>query len=53
MTGKPTDTQERFTGHGAEWRHGKLENQDAAVATAWVEQRIDKRSIADQQGPCS
>ena len=45
MTGKPTDTQERFTGHGAEWRHGKLESQDAAVATAWVEQRIDKRSM--------
>ncbi len=36
---------ERFTGHGAEWRDAHLSPQEAAVATSWVEQRIDKRSM--------
>ncbi len=36
---------ERFTGHGAEWREAKLSPEDAMTATAWVEQRIDKRSM--------
>jgi heterodisulfide reductase subunit B2 len=36
---------ERFTGHGAEWRNANLNAQDARTATAWVEQVIDKRSM--------
>ncbi len=35
----------RFTGHGAEWRDAKLSQEEAKLATAWVEQRIDKRSM--------
>ena len=37
--------QERFTGHGAEWRDANLSAEDARTATAWVEQKIDKRSM--------
>ena len=40
---KPTD--ERFTGHGAEWRDSELSPSEAAAATQWVEQRIDRRSM--------
>ncbi|NKB52653.1 MAG: heterodisulfide reductase subunit B [Rhizobiaceae bacterium] len=36
---------ERFTGHGSEWRDSKLSSEDATVATSWVEQKIDKRSM--------
>ncbi len=36
---------ERFTGHGAEWRDSNLNPAEAAVATNWVEQKIDKRSM--------
>ena len=36
---------ERFTGHGSEWRDAALSPDDARVATAWVEQKIDKRSM--------
>ncbi|WP_338465615.1 heterodisulfide reductase-related iron-sulfur binding cluster [Novosphingobium sp. ZN18A2] len=36
---------ERFTGHGAEWRDSNLNAADAQVATAWVEQRINKRAM--------
>lgn len=36
---------ERFTGHGAEWRDSNLSPADAQVATAWVEQRINKRAM--------
>ena len=36
---------ERFTGHGAEWRDAKLSSEDARIATAWVELKIDKRSM--------
>lgn len=35
----------RFTGHGAEWRDAALSDSEAAQATAWVEQRIDRRSM--------
>ncbi len=45
MTDKPTIEGERFTGHGSEWRASNLSPQDAARATSWVEQRIDKRSM--------
>jgi heterodisulfide reductase subunit B len=40
---------ERFTGHGAEWREAKLNRMDAQVATAWVEQVIDRRSMLTQK----
>ena len=40
---------ERFTGHGAEWQDAKLSPADAQVATQWVEQRIDKRSMLTQK----
>lgn len=36
---------ERFTGHGAEWRDSNLSPADAQTATAWVEARINKRSM--------
>ena len=36
---------ERFTGHGSEWNNSNLSAQDAQTATAWVEQKIDKRSM--------
>jgi heterodisulfide reductase subunit B len=39
------DGGEHFTGHGAEWRDAGLSAQDAATATSWVEQRIDKRAM--------
>ena len=46
MTDKiTTQPGERFTGHGSEWRESRLSPQDAAVATSWVEQRIDRRSM--------
>ncbi|MGR8920357.1 MAG: heterodisulfide reductase-related iron-sulfur binding cluster [Gammaproteobacteria bacterium] len=44
MNENPTD-KERFTGHGAEWRDSDLSATDARAATAWVEQKIDKRSM--------
>ncbi|MEZ5954722.1 MAG: heterodisulfide reductase-related iron-sulfur binding cluster [Hyphomonas sp.] len=36
---------ERFTGHGSEWRDANLSPEDAMTATAWVEQKINKRSM--------
>jgi len=36
---------ERLTGHGAEWNNAKLSPDDARTATAWVEARVDKRSM--------
>jgi len=36
---------ERFTGHGSEWRDSNLSREEANLATAWVEQKIDKRSM--------
>lgn len=42
--GKPGDT-ERFTGHGSEWTDAKLSPTEANIATSWVEQKIDKRSM--------
>ena len=38
-------TGTRFTGHGPEWRDAKLSAGDAARATAWVEARVDRRSL--------
>ena len=42
-------SDERFTGHGSEWRDAKLSSDDARIATAWVEQKIDKRSMLTQK----
>jgi heterodisulfide reductase subunit B len=44
-TGNNGTGGERFTGHGPEWRDAGLKPEDARVATAWVEQVIDKRSM--------
>ena len=38
-------TGTRFTGHGPEWRDARLSAGDAARATAWVEARVDRRSM--------
>ena len=38
-------SDERFTGHGAEWTDSNLSVQDAQAATQWVEAKIDKRSM--------
>ncbi|MGI9363727.1 MAG: heterodisulfide reductase-related iron-sulfur binding cluster [Rhizobiaceae bacterium] len=40
-----TKDGERFTGHGSEWRDANLSQEEALVATSWVEQKIDKRSM--------
>lgn len=42
---KSKTTGERFTGHGSEWRDAGLSREEALVATAWVEQKIDRRSM--------
>ena len=36
---------ERFTGHGAEWTDANLSKEDAHVATVWVDQIVNKRSM--------
>jgi heterodisulfide reductase subunit B len=36
---------ERFTGHGAEWKDANLSKDEAHVATVWVDQIINKRSM--------
>jgi heterodisulfide reductase subunit B len=36
---------ERFTGHGAEWTDANLSKEDAHVATVWVDQVVNKRSM--------
>lgn len=36
---------ERFTGHGSEWTDANLSPREATMATAWVEQKIDRRSM--------
>jgi heterodisulfide reductase subunit B len=43
----PSDkpTGERLTGHGPEWKDARLTPKDAQVATVWVEQIINKRSM--------
>lgn len=35
----------RFTGHGSEWKDSTLNPEEARVATAWVEARVDRRSM--------
>lgn len=35
----------RFTGHGSEWQDSALSTQEAQTATAWVEAKVDKRSM--------
>jgi heterodisulfide reductase subunit B len=36
---------ERFTGHGSEWTDANLSKEDAHVATVWVDQVVNKRSM--------
>ena len=36
---------QRFTGHGTEWRDANLKPEEAQAATQWVEAKIDKRSM--------
>ncbi len=36
---------ERFTGHGNEWRDSNLSPEQAQLATAWVETKVDKRAM--------
>ncbi len=47
-TGEPSavgENGERFTGHGSEWRPTQLSPTEAQLATSWVEQKIDRRSM--------
>ena len=37
--------QERFTGHGAEWRNAGLNEDQANAATSWVEAKVDRRAM--------
>ena len=37
--------QERFTGHGAEWRNSGLNEDQANAATSWVEAKVDRRAM--------
>ena len=39
------DDGTRFTGHGSEWTDSGLNPEQARVATAWVEARVDRRSM--------
>ena len=41
----PPAVGERFTGHGAEWKPANLSASEAQLATQWVEQKIDRRSM--------
>jgi heterodisulfide reductase subunit B len=36
---------ERFTGHGSEWTDAKLSAEEAHVATVWVDQIVNRRSM--------
>ena len=45
MTQGSGNGEERFTGHGSEWKDANLSKQEAHVATVWVDQIIDKRSM--------
>ena len=45
MTSENGNNGGSLTGHGDEWRDTKLSAHDAQVATSWVEQKIDKRSM--------
>ena len=36
---------ERFTGHGSEWTDANLSKEDAQVATVWVDQIVNRRSM--------
>ena len=36
---------ERFTGHGPEWQDANLTKEEAHVATVWVDQIVNRRSM--------
>jgi heterodisulfide reductase subunit B len=40
---------ERFTGHGSEWRDANLSPAEAKIATSWVELKIDRRAMLTQK----
>ena len=40
-----SDQGARFTGHGADWRDADLSEVEKQAATAWVEARVDRRSM--------
>ncbi len=42
---KRGDNQTTFTGHGSEWKPSNLTPAEAQKATAWVEAKIDRRSM--------
>ena len=39
------NSNERFTGHGSEWKDSNLSSGEAKAATQWVEAKIDKRAL--------
>jgi heterodisulfide reductase subunit B2 len=43
--GRADPVAERFTGHGSEWKPANLSPAESQMATAWVEQKIDRRSM--------
>jgi heterodisulfide reductase subunit B len=45
MAGENGNGGERFTGHGSEWTDANLSKEDAHVATVWVDQIVNKRSM--------
>jgi heterodisulfide reductase subunit B len=45
MTTGNGNGDERFTGHGSEWTDANLSKEDAQVATVWVDQIVNKRSM--------
>ncbi|HRD76416.1 MAG TPA: heterodisulfide reductase-related iron-sulfur binding cluster [Hyphomicrobiaceae bacterium] len=45
-----SNSGDRFTGHGSEWVPAKLTAAEAHTATAWVEQKIDRRSMLTNKG---
>jgi heterodisulfide reductase subunit B len=45
MAAENGNGNERFTGHGPEWQDANLSKEEAHVATVWVDQIINKRSM--------
>jgi heterodisulfide reductase subunit B len=45
MTTGNGNGEERFTGHGPEWQDANLSKEEAHVATVWVDQIVNKRSM--------
>jgi heterodisulfide reductase subunit B len=45
MTTGSGNSGERFTGHGPEWQDANLTKEEAHVATVWVDQIVNRRSM--------